>query len=263
MEQCKQCETNFQGEFCPRCGQRKFTRINARYVRSEFTDSVLKMNHGFLFTLKGLLTRPGKVARDYIDGRRQMHARPFRMAVLLTVISSFIAFKLLGMSDIMLQTQYYQNTISSLDGDSGAENMKSMLSFYYNYSSVIMLLMIPSFALITKIAFYRWGQNYYEHLVINAFYFSFSTLVNILFIDLLILIFRNRPESVYVISQISLLLFPLLVFWFFKTFYIEKSAGEVLLRILALIGLLLALILVLIIIGTLAVILYFLIMGVD
>lgn len=263
MEKCRQCGTNFEGEFCSQCGQRRYVRINARYVWQEFSDSILKMNHGFLFTLKGLLTRPGKVARDYIDGKRQMHARPFRLAVLLTVISFFIAFKLLDLSSIMLQTQYYQSAVNSLEGDTGVESLKSMLSFFYNYSSVIMLLLIPCFALITKIAFYGWEQNYYEHLVINAFYFSFSTLINILFINLLLFIFRNQPESVYVISQISLFLFPILVFWFFKTFYIEKSVGEVLLRILALMGLVLALILVLIIIGVLAVILYFLIMGVD
>ena len=57
--------------------------------------------------------------------------------------------------------------------------MNDYMSFTSSYNSIIMLMLIPFFALITKLAFRKWGHNYYEHVVMNAYILSFYTIINI------------------------------------------------------------------------------------
>ncbi len=115
--------------------------------------------------------------------------------------------------------------------------LEDFMNFLSSYTSIIMLLLIPLFALSTWIAFKKWGYNYYEHHVMNAFILSFYTLISILFIYPVMFIFRHSPNVFILITQLSLLIVPLILFWFFKTFYKNKPVKSIVLKVLAVTGL--------------------------
>lgn len=86
---CLNCDTPIDGSarFCAHCGQRSDT------ARLSFGDIVRELMHSFVNVERGpltfawaLLTRPGSVAREYVEGKRRRHYGPFAtLAVLVGV----------------------------------------------------------------------------------------------------------------------------------------------------------------------------------
>jgi len=110
----------------------------------------------------------------------------------LSGIATFLSFKVLHFGEVTEAYFSAQHVNSKFMGD--------VMTFISSYNSLIMLFLVPLFALTTKIAFRKLGHNYYEHIVINAYIASFYTLVSIiliypiLFIIALPKILINQPN---------------------------------------------------------------------
>lgn len=87
--ECFNCGHPFFGneKFCPECGQKnKDPRITfGNFVREVF-NGFISWDSKFWTTFIPLLTKPGKVSRDYIDGKRQRYANPFRFYLTISVL---------------------------------------------------------------------------------------------------------------------------------------------------------------------------------
>lgn len=225
-ENCKNCNEMINANFCGNCGQKKFKRIDRKYLWDEIQYTFLHTNKGFLYSVKNILKNPGKTAREFIDGNRVNHYKPILLAFVLSGISAFISFKLIGLSKIMAGF-YAENKVSS-------EFMNDYTTFFSSYNSAIMLLLIPLFALLTRLAFRKWGDNYYEHVVANAYFLCFYTLVSIILVYPVMYLLRDNPEHVMSLTSLYSLLSPLLLFWFFKEFYPAKPTRNILMRTLLL-----------------------------
>lgn len=229
-ENCKNCNELITGNFCSNCGQKKYKRINKSYIWEELQYTILHTNKGFLYSIKSILKNPGKTAKEFIDGNRVNHYKPILMAFVLSGISTFLFYKVLGFKDKISAFYAGQNMQSRLNAD--------IITFFATYNTLIMLCLIPFFALLTKIAFKKWGQNYYEHIVMNAYILSSYTLISILLVYPLMFIFRNSSSALFFLfAQFSFLLVPVILFWFFKEFYKEKTVKSVLLKVLIVLGL--------------------------
>ncbi len=87
-ETCPNCDTSLNGEnFCPNCGQKNDNR------RLHFADFIAEsLSHFFAFdgrlfqTLKTLVTSPGKVPLQYIQGKRMRYMNPLRLYFLSSLI---------------------------------------------------------------------------------------------------------------------------------------------------------------------------------
>lgn len=231
-ENCKNCNEIITGNFCINCGQKKYKRIDKKYVLEEIEYTFLHVNRGLLYSAKSILKNPGKTAREYIDGNRVNHYKPILLAFVLSGISTFISLKILGYKEIVSSIYSKQQA--------GSQFINGYMEFVTNYSSLISMAMIPFFAVTTKIAFRRWGHNYYEHVVMNAYFLSFYTLLTIIFLYPVLFIFRHNDAGlVMTIALYFMLLIPFLLVWFFKEFYNDKPLKLVVLRVLAIVGLLL------------------------
>lgn len=231
-ENCKNCNEIIISNFCANCGQKKYKRIDRKYVFDEIEYTFLHVNRGLLYSAKNILKNPGKTAREYIDGNRVNHYKPILLAFVLSGISTFLSFKVIGLKEIMSEALSKQAV--------NAQFMNNYMAFISNYSSIISVAMIPFFALTTKIAFRRWGHNYYEHVVMNAYFLSFYTLLNIIFLYPVLFCFRHSEASIVMtIAQCFMLLIPFLLVWFFKGFYNDKPLKSVILKVLAIVGLIL------------------------
>lgn len=224
---CSNCQTEFNSNFCPNCGQRAYTRIDKYYIVNELQSTVLHVNKGFLFTIKNLLLRPGKTAREFVAGQRMYHYKPIMLVLVLTAISSVIEYKFIGLNDALIQ--------SASDAGVSSNFMTNLLNFIAQYSGPVMLAMLPFYALFSKLAFRKWGYNYYEHIVLNAFLLSLLLIVQTLFLDPVMFFKRSDPHFVSsVASNSQYLLLPILSVIFFKGVFPDKSWGKIILRILRL-----------------------------
>ena len=221
---CPNCNRVVNGNFCSNCGQKKYNRIDKKYIWNELQYTVFHTNKGFLYSVKNLIINPGRTAKEFIDGKRVNHYKPILLAFVLSGISAFISFKIVGLNDIMKEVFSKKELYSEL--------MNNILSFVASYSSFIMLFFVPFFALFSKIAFRKWGQNYYEHVVMNAYMLSFHALVNIIVIYPVIFFTKGNMAIIGPLVFLSIYIIPFVLVWFYKGFYKEHSLQSVILKVL-------------------------------
>ncbi len=75
-------------KYCPGCGQpTPVHRIDWHFLGHELEHSVLHMDRGILYSLKLLMLQPGRLLRDYIEGRRGNQVKPL---LLITMMSAAV-----------------------------------------------------------------------------------------------------------------------------------------------------------------------------
>lgn len=225
-ERCLNCDYPIVKNFCDSCGQKKYKRIDKKYLIDEIQYSVLHTNKGFFYSVKKLIINPGKTAREFIEGNRVNHYKPILLAFVLSSISAFISFKVLDFNGKMHDLYDSQKIPESF--------MRDLMAFISSYSSIMMLLLIPFISLATVVAFRKWGQNYYEHVVMNAYIQSSYTIFSMLVIYPLLYFFGDTTQGFSLIIQYSFLILPILLIWFYKGFYPEKTFKSIILKLLLL-----------------------------
>lgn len=231
MEQhiCLNCDYTIDENFCRHCGQKKFKRIDKKYVTDEIQYLLIHTNKGFLYTIKKLIKNPGETAKEFIEGNRVNHYKPLLLTFLLSGISAFISFKIIGLNTIMKEFYTGQHLNSPF--------MNDYMAISTGYNTFIMLGLIPLFALTTWIAFHKWQTNYYEHIVMNAYILSTYTLVNIAFLYPILFFLRHNVAAFTTVTSMSSLSVPIILVWFFRGYYPEKPIKQIIGRVLAVLGL--------------------------
>jgi hypothetical protein len=90
--QCLNCGTTLLGPFCHYCGQpdKNFLRFFPVLLR-ELMEDFLDFDSRFMRTMKPLLFKPGKLTRDYLDGRRFRYTPPLRLYIFSSIACFFLA----------------------------------------------------------------------------------------------------------------------------------------------------------------------------
>jgi len=90
---CLNCGTRLRGQYCGNCGQRSRNRlISIWQLLQEAFGDLFELDSRLWRTLVPLLTRPGQLTRDYLEGRRARYMPPFRTYLVLSVIFFVVAF---------------------------------------------------------------------------------------------------------------------------------------------------------------------------
>ena len=97
-------------------------------------------------------------------------------------------------------------------------------------------MLVPFFAITTKLSFSKWGNNYYEHIVMNCYIVTTYTLLSMIIVYPIMFFLKDSPDSFFTISQISFLIVPFVLVWFFRGFYADKPLKSIVLRSLAALG---------------------------
>lgn len=94
---CLNCETELKGPFCYYCGQpdKNFIRFFPVLLR-ELMEDFLDLDSRLMRTLKPLLLHPGKLTRDYLDGRRFRYTPPLRLYIFSSMAFFILAAMLAG-----------------------------------------------------------------------------------------------------------------------------------------------------------------------
>src|ERR1044071_2847196 len=90
MIECKNCTTSFEGKFCPNCSQKADThRLTLGQFAHETTHAVTHTDKGILLLIKAMFTRPGYVARDYMEGKRKRYFNPITFILIMMAVQVF------------------------------------------------------------------------------------------------------------------------------------------------------------------------------
>jgi hypothetical protein len=93
MPQCLNCGTHLRGQYCGHCGQRARNRLISLWelLREAFGD-LFELDSRLWKTIVPLLSRPGLLTHDYLQGRRARYMPPFRMYLVLSLLFFLVAF---------------------------------------------------------------------------------------------------------------------------------------------------------------------------
>lgn len=90
---CLNCGNRLRGQYCGICGQRARSRLISLWqLVSEAFGDLLELDSRLWRTLIPLVARPGRLTRDYLEGRRARYMPPFRMYLVLSLIFFVVAF---------------------------------------------------------------------------------------------------------------------------------------------------------------------------
>ena len=88
---CVNCGHEYQGNFCPACGQKATAgRVTWDTVRSGVMDVWGLGSRSLLRSLWNLIVRPGSFISDYINGKWQVSFPPVKMLVIVAVMLYFL-----------------------------------------------------------------------------------------------------------------------------------------------------------------------------
>lgn len=88
---CANCATTLQGAYCHVCGQ--FATDYHRSIFSlcgDFIEGFFHLDGRLWRTLPNLLFKPGRLTRDYLDGKRVPQIPPFRLFLVCLLIVFFV-----------------------------------------------------------------------------------------------------------------------------------------------------------------------------
>jgi hypothetical protein len=92
-ESCLNCGTALTGQYCGECGQRARSRLISIWelIQEAFGD-LLELDSRLWRTLIPLAFRPGRLTRDYLEGRRARFMPPFRTYLVLSIVFFVVVF---------------------------------------------------------------------------------------------------------------------------------------------------------------------------
>ena len=258
---CKNCKSKIteNDNFCNNCGAKVIKeRITVKNLFSHLLNA-LGWDNNFFVTLRFLLSKPQTIIKEYINGTRKKYTNPFTFFAISLAVSLFVfnqySEQFIRMSTMAdLQQTEQSESVSISDNNKGFEllgyknqdeYMKGNAEFQLKYHNLISFLFLPLFTLIAFFVF-RKPYNYGEHLVINTYLLSITT-----FFGVLSFIFG-------LITGINILFYSIFITFLYYSYAYKKvyelSFGQLILKILKFIGVLL---LVIIVLGIISILIWY------
>lgn len=197
---CANCETPVHSEqkFCPSCGQKAAVgRINIHYIWHEAVHYFTHADKGIFHLIKELLTRPGKVSRDYVLGKRKKYFPPVNFFLLVAAVYVFAVntfSKDVATQSISAQQQSIlqriPDPVKKKEVESIYKRAIGASQFMRKYSNIVAMFATPFITIIFWLLYYRGPFNYTEHLVANLYISGITALSFALIFNPLISLFK-------------------------------------------------------------------------
>ena len=91
-DQCKNCEKSFDASFdyCPFCGQETADNLTFGVLFSNTINNYFSIDARFFKSFIPLMTKPGVLARRFVDGKRLSYLHPAQFYLFISVVFFFI-----------------------------------------------------------------------------------------------------------------------------------------------------------------------------
>ncbi|WP_276132110.1 DUF3667 domain-containing protein [Polluticoccus soli] len=233
---CLNCGHQYVGNFCSSCGQKARThRVTFSTIADEIPHTVFHVDKGFFYTLARLMKQPGKVIREFLDGKRISYFQPLSYLIILSTFCSFV-------SHIFITETPHPKVL-----------FPNVATFYFKHPAVMYSSLIPLISLWSWSFNRRAGYNYWEHTVLNTYLVS-QFIVLLIAYKLLIAATDLHTQKVTVIL---VLFFAYFVYAYTQFFGVHRSLKTLPVRFLMFAGIALTLLMGLTVAGFMTPWLYF------
>jgi len=161
MQTCKSCGNEGTGKYCNNCGQSYATkRISSKSLLHDVFHFFTHLEKGFGYTLKQLIVAPGIMQRDYVQGKRSRHQKPFSMFFICISINAIVRYFIFE----ILAKYFHTDTLAEAD-------------YFHQYQLFLYLALVPLMSAITWLFFLKAQYNFAEIVVSQLYSFSFILLI--------------------------------------------------------------------------------------
>lgn len=166
---CLNCGTEFEGKYCPECGQSAETgRFTLQFIWSNLFAAILGRDGGIAYTIKNLFSRPGKMIVDILNGKRRKYLSPFP-TLFLTLTLYVLIFTVTG-SKSMTQEEKVEWETEISENDTPGEMLPKKANqlildvyhFYLNHYTLCYMLTLPLFFIAARSCYGKENRKRYN-----------------------------------------------------------------------------------------------------
>ena len=196
MSQCRNCQTESDGAYCPTCGQRNIDLERPIWrLIGEVVKETFEIDGRAALTVKTLFRHPGMLTNEFLAGRRRRYTPALRLYLVIS-ISFFIIIGWLASSGLLLELAQDSRFDAAVQARFLSDDLPRL-----------MFVLLPMFALLLKIVYAN--RLYFDHLIFSLHLHSAAYVILALMMPLEEL--ANR-HTVLMISQVLLLVYFLAYF---------------------------------------------------
>ena len=164
---CLNCGNEFEGNFCPECGQKADTgRFTMRFIVENLAAAIISRDGSIWFTLKSLFARPASMIVDILGGKRKKYFSPFPMLflaltlyILITsVTTGFMIQEAFKDSEVAISQEVGQDDSQAIEV---FHSIKQIVSFYINHYTLCFLLTLPLLVVAARACYGRDNRKRY------------------------------------------------------------------------------------------------------
>ena len=211
--ECKNCGVDFDDHFCPNCGQGALAnkRLTFKSTVSKFVEHEFGLHGGFFYTLKELITDPGAVGKNFIEGKRKRYTAPTRFLIIAVALQALVDY----ISETNKLKREFDYDFLPYVPEYLHEGM-----VYYNYilgtefALSASILQIALFPVVFKLFFRKRNFNYTELLIVSFYYLASAALIN-----LVISFFLRHVLRIDIPGELVTFNIMAVLVWSFLSFY--------------------------------------------
>lgn len=259
---CANCDTPLQGDYCHRCGQDNKNYVRSAFgLITEFLGEFTNWDNRLWRTLWPLWVRPGFLSLRYVQGHRAPYVPPLRLYIFTSIVAFLVFAQAIPVDSINLNPPE-ETAESAADDESEppggglvappipgrdvqfelplvseetnrrleynfgriAENPQIGINQFFSLAPQVMFLLLPLFALVLKLIYWRRHHFYMEHLILALHTHSFVLQLAVVAVGLAMLedalaAWPVVPEALSVLSSLLFWSVPLYLLLSHKIFY--------------------------------------------
>lgn len=264
--QCANCGEQLLGKHCHNCGEKKIFKEELTFKNfiTQSFDIITHFDSKMWKSVRLLITKPGLLVTENREGRRVRYAKPIQLFFVINVIYFFfLSYLEVGFDAVTnrssehMNNLFYGNIATSMVNEKIKEKNipfeqydEKFYDEIYVESKLLIIFMIPIFALCLKLIYRKQDILYYWHLVFSTYFFCFILLFYTFILNAFVYtVLYKTPLSNYIESVISynvlelvaeiivLILAAIYLFFSIRQVYKESFAQTLLKTFLSVIGL--------------------------
>lgn len=170
---CKNCGAVTKDLFCAHCGQRtSVDKITFRETLNDLTNNLLSLRSPLFLTFKTLISNPGIMLREYLDGKRKKYYKPIPFFILCTLLYLFVRW-------IIDFDEYSEIPIGRNGNQMDLELFSRARDYMFQNIKSMAFILVFTLAAFTKLLFakkYTLAEYLAVSFYLNGFYSLFATL---------------------------------------------------------------------------------------
>lgn len=189
---CPSCGAEAMDHFCGNCGEKEISRsdYSLRHYLKEFTTVLTLLDSKVFRSLWLLISKPGFLSSEYFRGSRVHYVKPLQLFVFLNVVYYFSLTLFVATTfTTPLATQLHMNNYYSAHASRQVDQKMQRDQISYEaleakydektsvLSKTLMFLLIPIFALLFYLLFFKKRQYLVEHVVVATHFWSFNLIL--------------------------------------------------------------------------------------